>query len=517
MNNKPTPVIWISQVRCPIKPRAEAVPFVDKIVLGACTGPSMAKPNRATREAIQYAAEILVEGLFQGFHSFPFRPVAVPLGSDAYRPAVIFRLPVSRLVMQRTLSAAKGARLVQVIGGRRPSDGYSGVVSTVKPLGRLLEWLQASEPEWRQLATVPKDQLILISNKPNDEPRRFVADNEGRHIAAMRRSLDLINKFLSRQCIALEITDEALRTKPLTGQDRSEHEEEVGVNFFRAQLYRVFAHGALQKGGRIYGGWWQGLRREFRPRILINGFRTVELDFDSLSIHMLYAQEGIMPPPGDKYDLGFRFAGKDDPRRDIVKKFVNASINDQKGTYRIQREHLNELGVSMQRVREMLAAKHPQIAHHFGSGIGVELQALDAQIAERVLLDMLALGEVCLPIHDSFIVRAQAEHALEASMKSAYLAVMKQQVTASRKAGSAGPTINRPSNRVLDSICPGATIHDLMAALKAHFGEYKFLSGWTSSWEAQAYPITAGLADEPPVNHRLLKHRLQRRGNASGR
>ena len=72
---------------------------------------------------------------------------------------------------------------------------------------------------------------------------------------------------------------------------------------------------------------------------------------------------------------------------------------------------------------ELIAAlkdRHGAIARFFHSGAGVELQAVDADMAERVLVDLLKKNVVTLPIHDSFMVKKRHEGILRQAMDAAY-------------------------------------------------------------------------------------------------
>ena len=44
----------------------------------------------------------------------------------------------------------------------------------------------------------------------------------------------------------------------------------------------------------------------------------------------------------------------------------------------------------------------------------------DSKVAEKIMLQMLKLGHVVLPVHDSFIVRNSASHDLEIIMKKVF-------------------------------------------------------------------------------------------------
>ena len=50
---------------------------------------------------------------------------------------------------------------------------------------------------------------------------------------------------------------------------------------------------------------------------------------------------------------------------------------------------------------------HEPIKEYFFTGYGKELQRADSDIAEKVLVKLLNKGIVCLPVHDSFVVRNQ--------------------------------------------------------------------------------------------------------------
>jgi len=511
MRNVP-PVIWFSRIIRPIRTSQAIETFAAKVVLAARSLRQARAARKQTWENCDEAARLLFEGLFQGFHSFPPRPVAVPLGANFYQRDALYLMPYSRELMRLMIDAALEVGLIRCEAGVRPQGGQRGTVTTIWPSGKLLLWLEESDAEWLHLEAPDANRLIRMSDSVTNQPRRAVRDSEGRLIPGMRRNLVRINGFLSKQCIGLNLSDQALRTMALTGRNRDHDEGEIGVNFFQTQLYRVFAQGDLSKGGRFYGGWWQGVRSELRRRILINGSLTVELDFDSLALHMLYAREGLMPPQGDGYDLSFGYANKLDPRRSIVKRFVIATINDQEGHYGVSKAEQQILGVDNIELKRRLAVKHAPIAKYFGTGVGVELQCEDSQIAERVMLELLDLGETCLPIHDSFIVRRGVEQELEQAMMSAYSSVMGQSITSSRTLEYEGPAIEMPAEHLLDAVSPGAVQEQILGVINQHLIDYSFLRNWLSSWEMAMLPEAARVHDVLPINHRLLRRRLARAG-----
>lgn len=197
----------------------------------------------------------------------------------------------------------------------------------------------------------------------------------------------------------------------------------------RTQLYRSFNNNDWTQGGRFYGGWWINLPSEYRQFITINNEPTVEPDFSSYHISMLYGARGTAIPDGDLYDIGWPAH-----YRDLVKVFVNALLNasDQNSAMRavqdyredgtrelwdrfrddpIFTKHGSNRTKLLIAMLDAIRIKHAAIADKFGSGEGVSLQFRDSQIAELVLMSGVFANVTILPVHDSFIIPRQ--HATE--------------------------------------------------------------------------------------------------------
>ncbi len=68
-----------------------------------------------------------------------------------------------------------------------------------------------------------------------------------------------------------------------------------------------------------------------------------------------------------------------------------------------------------------IKAKHPDIAHAFGSDAGARLMRRDSDLAERIMLEVLqATGAVPLCIHDGFVVERKHEGRLKQAMENAF-------------------------------------------------------------------------------------------------
>ena len=262
-------------------------------------------------------------------------------------------------------------------------------------------------------------------------------------VVRMRENLEYINGRLSEHCFHLDLSDEhymdlraelALKAR----QERVEADEDgtssdtepvaaddmqfASLQLHNVQMRRVFARGSMQKGGRFYGGWWQGIPSLHRPHIRIDGHKTIEVDYSGVAIRIISAMVGRpLPADIDPYDIGLPgWLGSSDPRRKTVKKAVNALINDEDGVYSVNKTDQAVMGVDAEEFKRLLQKTHPLIFDRLADGIGLQAQYIDSQVAETVMLEMLKDDIVVLPIHDSFRVRAGYADWLSEVMKAAF-------------------------------------------------------------------------------------------------
>jgi hypothetical protein len=221
----------------------------------------------------------------------------------------------------------------------------------------------------------------------------------------MRSNLETINKTLLKHWYDLEISDEQLIT--LQKQLVKGRERKRPIRFDNRTVYRSFNSTDLTEGGRFYGGWWQNLPKDFRPFILINGKRTVELDYSNMHPTILYSQVGI-PRPKDCYSniiepkkIGPNYNPTE--LRKIIKAAFNAMLNStRKMEYPPRGLSFSKFGLKWKEISNAILEAHQPIADYFYTGVGLKLQRLDSDIAERVLVHFAVNSIPILPLHDSF-------------------------------------------------------------------------------------------------------------------
>lgn len=220
---------------------------------------------------------------------------------------------------------------------------------------------------------------------------------------------------------------------------------------FFPQIRTVFSNGCFEQGGRLYAaiqeeiGNWQSMPQQQRRTILIDNRPTVELDFDSFHISMLYALERIQLNH-DPYDTVA-------PRemRPIIKKLLLTVLNadSESATVQSMRNQISKLKqkelVSERELKfiraveryhpdwmdliERLKEAHEPIGYYFCSGAGLMLQRLDSEVMREALLYLAGWGIPALPVHDSAIVAAHHESELRAAMSLGYRYVFGEEFT----------------------------------------------------------------------------------------
>jgi uncharacterized protein YqgV (UPF0045/DUF77 family) len=268
------------------------------------------------------------------------------------------------------------------------------------------------------IATLPVEQPIIENPElvrvrmKIDGQKKLVDYSETNTTSQMRSNLNFINSVLQRQWFDLELKEDELEQleQRMHQQVLERNDGEGRLRLQDRQLYRVFNSLDFDEGGRFYGGWWEVVPSEYRHRILIDGKRTVELDFGTLHPTILYARASANLSD-DAYEIDLRpscipegSTGSD--FRKIVKRAFNAMLN---ANHRLQQPprglDIKGWGIKWAEIVEAIQSRHEVIANQFFTGAGLRLQFDDSQIAEEIMVDFAtSRGMVpLLPVHDSFI------------------------------------------------------------------------------------------------------------------
>lgn len=114
--------------------------------------------------------------------------------------------------------------------------------------------------------------LLVINSKAEvirlkNEKKKLIDYPETADTEAMRRTVNTFNEYVQSVPV---ITLHGIRINTVL------------------HVYRVFNNSSFDQGGRFFRGFWQYIRSEERPMIMIDGEPVVELDYASLHLAALY-------------------------------------------------------------------------------------------------------------------------------------------------------------------------------------------------------------------------------------
>jgi hypothetical protein len=328
--------------------------------------------------------------------------LAVPRGSGDYSTSRYNSNNIGFNVFIKVFDTLTKLKYIEYHRGFFNPSTASGRRSRIRANTKLIKHFKSSAITTAMI-TMDKDEETIILKKSkeaslNPKKKDLVHYIDTDETNKMRGNLERINALLDRTWIDIYISDKEL-IKLNQAMDREP--DKNPIDFTRRKLRRIFNNSSFEQGGRFYHGWWQEISSSYRKYITISGKLTEEEDFSGIHIRMMYALEGIEYGSEDTYIIegyGIKY-------REEVKKALNTVINAktrEEAVYSINDKLTLPKNRTAEDLFNKLKRKHPKIAKYFATGIGIELQYLDSQIAEKVMIRLSRDNIVALPIHDSF-------------------------------------------------------------------------------------------------------------------
>lgn len=352
--------------------------------------------------------------------------VCVPLRTNPYSVPLVYNgneinRKVSRKAVKRVLEWLDDTGLVALqVGGVISWESVSGV-------------LQPKETQGSKV--VMSDYLIDII-KPYADKKRLITnrsvielrDREGKPLARRLGPYQReVKNVLERYNVLARNTDITLH----------------GVQY-RAQLTKIYNLN-FGRGGRLYLNddprlYSELLRRENRGEILLDGERTIELDYKHLHMALICELDGItLDPEFDPYQImvrGFSRKGARWVGKLAALVLINAGVGRRGvgGLIQAIREdsrlkdlryygHVPDV-IKYREVFDAILERNPYLLPHSKEPIGMKLQNLDGMMVDAVIGELNFIDEIALPMHDSFIVKEGLRDFTRDKMQKAYRAVM---------------------------------------------------------------------------------------------
>jgi hypothetical protein len=197
------------------------------------------------------------------------------------------------------------------------------------------------------------------------------------------------------------------------------------------QLRRYFTLGRFDRGGRLFGGFWETLPKPVRLQgIRIERERVVGLDYSQLNPLLAYHVAKASPASGDAYTLPGL-----EKHREGVKKIFNAMLfNHPVVKFPKGARDLFPRRVRCEEVTDAILQRHPMLKGVLScTGIGHQLQFLESEIMMGVLRKCQKRNIVALPVFDCVVVKAFVEGAVREIMVGEFKSVTGLDVTVKRE------------------------------------------------------------------------------------
>lgn len=292
---------------------------------------------------------------------------------------------------------------------------------------------------------VPNVECIILRDLDANGKKIDIQYSDTPETIRMRKELRAYNNVLRANVISIpRYLETGIKIK-VKRKGKPTVERRVWLSDWDKFVRRVFVNASFEDGGRYYGGWWQYIPKNIREQIRINDVPVIEIDYSGLHIVLLYAKKKIdywTDIGEDPYELP-HLTG-DENVRDFLKLLPLTLINvkDKKTAIAATRMQVNldprfkwfkEAEYEIEELIDAFVEKHDPISSYFYNPIGVKLQNLDSQIAERVIKSFTDEDLPILCIHDSFIVQNYLEERLREEMDKAIAGVMGDDIDAKMK------------------------------------------------------------------------------------
>jgi len=320
-----------------------------------------------------------------------------------------------------TLDAMVGQGLiVQYLGQHYDNQGELTKIHPTEELKQQLDFLTNAD-----LVYVLKDGEIVL----RDSAGAAIQYDDTNEITEMRNDLVAYNDLLGRtdiQLTGLTSDDRSLHTDYLLRNTYYNYDNASIVSLRPMCLRRIF-NVDFEHGGRFYGGI-ENMPSGLRSKITIGGQSTVELDYSAYQLRMLYHMKGHQYTK-DAYAVARGYREELRPIYKIIALAALNAENEQACLKGIRNELRNTTyadmigGITDARIKPLLTNwvnAHAPISKYMYSGIGLELQKTDSDIANCVLKLHRERGVLVLSVHDSFVIEAARVNQLRRVMRSCY-------------------------------------------------------------------------------------------------
>jgi hypothetical protein len=242
----------------------------------------------------------------------------------------------------------------------------NGNLRTVVKAGKhLVQLIQKYYVELEDLGLSDGEETIILKREKND-----LWDHGG---TIEYEDNDLTNLYRNKMNLINQWIRDADLNYMVPFHEKDKHNYDLDCRL----LKRYFTRGSFKSGGRLFGGFWQQLKKAHRENLLIDGDDIEGLDYSQMSPKILYGYCSLVPELEDCYLIeGF------ENYRKGIKKVFNAMTFANKPMTRFPKgiNSLFPVKTRFKDVSDAIEKEHFRIAPMFYTGIGHYLQFIESQI-----------------------------------------------------------------------------------------------------------------------------------------
>jgi hypothetical protein len=359
----------------------------------------------ADQKTFDMSVAALICDLLHRELTLPGGKLAVSLSNQVLGRAGRYGCPVLSKTLPELLKRMATPEMdwLQIEKGKQGYFG-EGRLTTIHATPRLLRRMAEHAITLEDFKRAKGEEVIILK-RSKDEAEGvgdYVDYRDTPQTRAYRSEVNRIHDWLEQADI--DFDDSAAADKVVDPSDRL--------------VRRYFNNGSFEQGGRLFGGFWQNLKKQERlDGILIDGEAVATLDFGQMALRILYGMVRAPAPEGDAY----RIPGLEGHRKG-VKKLFNAALfatepfsRAPRGTRELLPERTS-VDLMMERIKE----RHTPIAHLLFTGVGFQVMYQESEILVDALLTLTDGGVVALPIHDALAVPASKVSLVKDTMLSVF-------------------------------------------------------------------------------------------------
>ncbi|RDH41986.1 hypothetical protein [Zooshikella ganghwensis] len=361
-------------------------------------------PIKRHREKYRRALQTIAINLFfveqakKKLESGTYVGVTFPRTKNYYCRGSRYR--IKNIAFQPVINILDGLEnkgLLRLHRGYKRSNWTTGVLSTSELTQSGQSWLQDVIQECTPIELDTNAEIIYLNN--NDH--KNIEYKDTKETLKLRSELQTFNQWLCKHKV--------------TYIDNETSELITPLPFFLRYVRRF--RNNFKSGGRLYSTV-QVLRKTERRTLQFNGEDTVELDFKSLHLRLLYNMSGL-PSPHDCYKI-------DGISRSMAKQVALVCLNTKsyESACKALRKHYKDKPYDdiKQAIKALIDA-HPSLEEHFFTETWTTLHYWDSSIAFAIMKSFQQKDIPIIGIHDSFVVPATAEDELRDTMNREYKAL----------------------------------------------------------------------------------------------